>query len=173
MVEIRGTAGEGPGGKRFGELVHRILATVPLAADEVEIRAVAESEARFLGAPENEMEEALSIVVRVLAHPLLRRAAATGDGGGQARREVPVFLAESPDRVLEGVLDLAFREETDGKGRWTIVDFKTDREIAGARSVYEEQARLYGRAVERATGEEARSYVLVVSSRRKTERTRS
>jgi hypothetical protein len=81
-------------------------------------------------------------------------------------REVPVFGVESTGRVVEGVLDFAFREETGGEGKWTIIEFKTDREIAGARSVYEEQARLYGRAVERATGEEVASSVLVVSSRR-------
>ena len=92
-----------------------------------------------------------------IVHGFLRSSrplGATGDGGGQARREVPVLVAESTDYVVEGVLDLAFPEETDGEGKSTVSDFKTDREIAGARSVYEEQARLYGRAVDLATGEE-------------------
>ena len=73
-------------------------------------------------------------------------------------------MVESADQIL-GVPDLAFREETDGKGKSTVIDFKTDREIAGARSVSEEQARLHGRAVQRATGVAASSSVLVVSSR--------
>jgi ATP-dependent exoDNAse (exonuclease V) beta subunit len=169
VIEVPGSGRERPGGKRFGELVHRILATVPLTADEAEIRAIAEVEARFLGAPKDEMEESARMVEQVLDQPLLRRAAAAAPGSGQVRREVPVLVAESPDHVVEGVLDLAFREETDGEGRWTVVDFKTDREIAGARPIYQEQAWLYGRAVERATGEKASSSVLVVSSRRETE----
>ena len=59
---------------------------------------------------------------------------------------------------VEGVLDLAFRE-TAG---WTIVELKTDLEIAARRAEYEAQIALYVRAVAKATGEEATGVLLRV-----------
>ena len=61
------------------------------------------------------------------AHPLLRRAAASARRG-ECRRETPVMLPGSGGELIEGVVDLAFREAAAG---WTVVDFKTDAEIAG------------------------------------------
>lgn len=50
--------------------------------------------------------------------------------------------------LVEGVLDLAFE---DGGG-WTVVDFKTDAEMAGDLATYRRQVRLYASMVARATG---------------------
>ena len=51
--------------------------------------------------------------------------------------------------VLEGVVDLAFEEA----GRWTVVDYKSDREIAEAGEArYRKQVALYAAAVAQATG---------------------
>lgn len=66
-------------------------------------------------------------------------------------------------KLAEGVLDLAFRDSQQGEGAaWTVVDFKTDRELAPRRAEYEAQVRLYVEAVTRATGEPARGVLLVI-----------
>jgi ATP-dependent exoDNAse (exonuclease V) beta subunit len=59
---------------------------------------------------------------------------------------------------VEGVLDLAFRDGSE----WTVVDFKTDVELAARRAAYEVQVALYARAVAAATGEPARAVLLSV-----------
>jgi ATP-dependent exoDNAse (exonuclease V) beta subunit len=46
------------------------------------------------------------------------------------------------------VLDLAFEEPAG----WTVVDFKTDAEIAAELATYRRQVRLYAAIVARATG---------------------
>jgi ATP-dependent helicase/nuclease subunit A len=51
--------------------------------------------------------------------------------------------------LVEGVLDLAFRE----KDAWTVVDFKTDREFEKELAQYKRQVGLYALSIERATGE--------------------
>ena len=72
-------------------------------------------------------------------------------------------MLRCPDGVLaEGVVDLAFREEPPEGPRWTVVDFKTDREIAERRAEYEAQVGLYVEAVARAMGEPAEGALLVV-----------
>ena len=91
---------------------------------------------------------AASVVERVLAHELLgraRRAAARN----ACRRETPVTLTLDDGTLVEGVVDLAFEED----GVWTVVDYKTDREIAAEGDAqYRRQLTLYASAIERATG---------------------
>ena len=107
-----------------------------------------EVQARILGAPEAERDAAAEAVIRVLAHDLLRRAAAA-DAGGRARRECPVTLLTQEGTLIEGVVDLAFE---DG-GRWVVIDFKTDREISqDGIERYRRQVALYAAAISRATG---------------------
>jgi ATP-dependent exoDNAse (exonuclease V) beta subunit len=73
-----------------------------------------------------------------------------------------MVLAMPDGSLVEGVLDLAFRE-ADAEGPvWTVVDFKTDVEIGGRREDYERQVGLYARAVSVATGERARAVLLSV-----------
>jgi len=60
---------------------------------------------------------------------------------------------------VEGVIDAAFLE--DGEG-WTVVDFKTDVEIAGRLEEYRGQVALYAEAVGQATGMRARGVLLRV-----------
>ncbi len=156
-------AEERPGGSRFGDLVHRVLAAVELDADAEAVRRMAEAQARVVGASAGEAEGAAAVTLRALTHPLLRRAADRGRAGA-LRREAPLFAADADGAVTEGVADLAFREEDGaGTGRWTVVDFKTDRAMADEdRALYVEQVRLYARAVSRATGEPARGVLLVI-----------
>jgi len=71
-----------------------------------------------------------------------------------------VLLKLAEGGLAEGVVDLAFREED--AGGWTVVDFKTDRELEPHLSEYAAQVRLYAEAVVRATGEPARGVLLMV-----------
>ena len=54
------------------------------------------------------------------------------------------------------MLDLAF-EDADG---WTVVDFKTDSEIAGELGRYRRQVALYASVVARATGRKVTSVLM-------------
>jgi ATP-dependent exoDNAse (exonuclease V) beta subunit len=157
-VDVEETPGDRtgrPGGRRFGSLVHALLATLDLDASPDTIVAAAALQGRLVEASDEEVGAAAVAVGDALAHPVLRRAAEAS----ALRRETPV-LARIPDgRLAEGVIDLAFR---DAAGDWTVVDFKTDRELGERREVYAEQVRIYAEAVGRATGESARGLLLIV-----------
>jgi len=92
-------------------------------------------------------------VARALAHPILERAR----HADACRRETPVTLGEE-DGLTEGVVDLAFREGE----VWTVVDFKTDRELAESLPLYRRQVSLYAAAIAAATGQPARGVLLRV-----------
>jgi ATP-dependent exoDNAse (exonuclease V) beta subunit len=143
-----------PGGRRFGALVHVALSLVPLDADASVVASVVDSQARLLGAGADERAAAAVAVGRALAHPLLRRAAASAD----LRRESPVLLRLADGTVAEGTVDLAFRED----GRWVVVELKTDAEIAGNLVAYQAQVGIYLAAVSQATGEPAEGVLLLV-----------
>jgi ATP-dependent exoDNAse (exonuclease V) beta subunit len=143
-----------PAGPRFGALVHAVLALAPPAADGAAIAAVAAVQARVLGAPADEEAAATAAVAAALAHPLLRAAAAAP----LRRRETPLTLLDDDGTLVEGVVDLAFRD-ADG---WTVVDYKTDQELAAHADVYRRQVALYARALALATGDPARAVLLRV-----------
>jgi len=90
-----------------------------------------------------------------LRHSLLERAREAGRLG-RCRRETPVTLREDDGALVEGVIDLAFEES----GRWIVVDFKTDRELARGIKVYQRQVTLYAEAIARATGLPASAVLL-------------
>ena len=69
----------------------------------------------------------------------------------RVRRETPVSWVQEDGTLIEGVLDLAF-EEGDVT---TVVDFKTDHELATGESRYRAQVHQYASAVSRATGRRA------------------
>ena len=174
--EAEGPGGSGrPGGERFGDLVHRILAAVPLDADSGAVEGLAQTLGRTLGSPETEIVAAADLAMRALEHDVLGRArAALALDPGGVHREVPVFhVANAPapdaeqDRergaaIVEGVADLAFREVADSGPCWTVVDYKTDRRPAGRRAEYEVQVACYVEAIGRARGEPARGIVLAL-----------
>ena len=146
-----------PAGPRFGSLVHAVLAAVPLDAGPDEIEQVARLQGRLLGAADVEVEAAAGVAAAGLAHPLfdrVRRAAAAGE----CRREAPVTMRDGDGVLVEGVVDLAFR---DGDA-WVVVDFKTDRELEAAIDVYRRQVQLYADMVARATGGPARGVLMRV-----------
>ncbi len=147
-----------PEGPRFGTLVHQVLATVELSAAADDVGRVARSAARLLGAPDVEAAAAAVAATNAMDHDLLRRAQAAEERG-DARREIPITLFED-GKLVEGVIDLAFREA----GAWLVVDFKTDaaRERTRGLAAYGLQVTTYARAVEMATGEPARPILLFV-----------
>ncbi|HJQ85627.1 MAG TPA: UvrD-helicase domain-containing protein [Candidatus Binatia bacterium] len=141
-----------PHGRRFGTLVHGVLATVALAADRAAVAGAATLQGRLLGATSDEVAAAVDTVVAALAHPLLGRAARAT----RCRRESPIAVEVEGGAVIEGVVDAAFLE---GDG-WTVIDFKTDVEIAGEVDRYRRQVALYARAIAAATSMPARAVLL-------------
>ena len=141
---------ERPSGRRFGALVHAILASVDLDADADAIQASAAVNGRLVGASEEEIVAAFGTVRATLAHPILRRAAASASKG-EIRRETPVLLVLDGG-LVEGVVDLAFLEDRAAFSGWTVVDFKTDREFATSSDHYTAQVTAYSAAIEAATG---------------------
>jgi hypothetical protein len=142
-------AGKGPGGKRYGTLVHAVLRDLPLDSPASVIQGAVEIRGRALGCSKREMEAATAAVAAAWSHALLESAR-------KARtcyREYPVSVKLEDGRLLDAVIDLAF---SDGRG-WTIVDFKTDTQAR-----YEHQLQWYALALERATGQPVQTWLLAV-----------
>jgi ATP-dependent helicase/nuclease subunit A len=146
IVQIPG-AEKRPRGPRFGTLVHAVLATVPLDAPDEVVGRIAETQARIIDAPADEVRAAAVVVSAVLRHELVARARASAS----IKRETPVSWVQKDGMLIEGVLDLAF-DEGDGT---LVVDFKTDHELAAGESRYRAQLLQYVNAVSRATGRPA------------------
>ena len=81
-----------PTGRRFGALVHAVLATVPLDGDADVIQRLTAVQARTLGATDEEAESAAKVVHTVLAQPILERAHKAAKAN-RCRRDTPVDLA--------------------------------------------------------------------------------
>jgi len=126
------------GGTRFGTLVHTILRDVPLDADPA---ALAKVHGRLFGATQEEIDQAIEAVRATLAHPIMGRAR----GALRLHRELPVILKLEDQKVLEGIIDLAFLEN----GTWQMVDFKTDADIAQNQTHYKRQLNWYALALAR------------------------
>ncbi len=148
-----------PGGKRFGTLVHAILRDtgfdpqVDGATDA--IADLARLHGRILQAPMREVDAAVDAVAAALEHPVLRQASQAS----VVHREAP-FLIDVDGTMVEGVIDLAFRDPaSDG---WVVVDFKTDAQTEDLEKNYRRQLAWYLTAVERLTGQTARGVLLAI-----------
>jgi ATP-dependent helicase/nuclease subunit A len=141
-----------PTGPRFGTLVHTMLRDAALNADRAALTPLAEVHGRLLGSTTEEVEAAIAAVAAALQHPLLERARKAT----RVHRELPIILRLDSNRVLEGVIDLAFESE----GRWQIVDFKTDADIAPNRAHYERQLDWYSLALSRLNNAPVHAYLL-------------
>jgi ATP-dependent exoDNAse (exonuclease V) beta subunit len=156
VVDARGR--ERPGGARFGELVHAMLAAAPLDAGADAIASIADVHGRILSAPDDEIAAAVETVRRVLDHQLLDRARAA-DARQACRRETPVTCLVADGTMIEGIVDLAFEEN----GTWTVVDYKSDRELATlGEDRYRRQVALYVSAIAQATAQPARGVLVRV-----------
>jgi ATP-dependent exoDNAse (exonuclease V) beta subunit len=122
------------------------------------IDSVSETEARMLGMSDDEAAAAATVAERVLAEDLLARARAA-DAAGRCRRETPVTCTLPDGTLVEGVVDLAFEDA----GRWVVVDYKTDRELAAhGEDRYRLQVAIYASAIAQATGAPCDGVLLVV-----------
>ncbi|MDP1571331.1 MAG: UvrD-helicase domain-containing protein [Vicinamibacterales bacterium] len=158
-----------PSGRRFGVLVHALLAAVPLDALPADISDHATLHARLLGATDEERAAAATVVDRALRHPVLDAARAAAAAGRTVRRESPVSIvlpgSDAPrhpgtpvsSTLIDGQVDLAFE---DAEGAWVVVDFKTDAELGEAEAGYRRQVALYAAAIARATGRPARGILM-------------
>ncbi|PYR08902.1 MAG: hypothetical protein DMG00_14535, partial [Acidobacteria bacterium] len=119
---------------------------------------IAAVQAQLLAMTDEDARAAAAVVSRLLAHDLLSRARAA-DARGACRRETPVTCTTADGALVEGVVDLAFEEN----GVWTVVDYKTDRELATeGEDRYRRQVALYATAIARATGRPARGVLVRV-----------
>jgi ATP-dependent exoDNAse (exonuclease V) beta subunit len=151
-----GQDGARVGGSAFGALVHGVLAQAPFDADDDALLAIASSEAKALALDDASASAAATAARDVLRHEVLVRARAAADRGA-CRRETPVTCRLPDGSMIEGVVDLAFEED----GAWTIVDYKTDREIETAgEDRYRRQVALYAMAIAQATGRRAAGVLL-------------
>jgi ATP-dependent exoDNAse (exonuclease V) beta subunit len=135
-------------------LVHAVLATVSLDAEEPAIARIAETHARIINASADEVAAAAHVVRDVLRHDLMSRARRAA----RVRRETPVSWVQEDGTLIEGVLDLAFDEG----GLTYVIDFKTDHELSAGEARYRAQVHQYVQAVARATGREARGILFRV-----------
>jgi ATP-dependent exoDNAse (exonuclease V) beta subunit len=132
-----------PSGPRFGALVHAALMSAGPNAPKQSIARYVAMHARILGATASEADAAAQAVSAALASPLMRRAG----GAEEIRRESPVLLRLENGSMVEGVADLAFKADDS----WTVVDFKTDRELAPRLDQYRAQLGLYLRGIRKST----------------------
>jgi ATP-dependent exoDNAse (exonuclease V) beta subunit len=93
----------------------------------------------------------------VLRHPILI-AAARAEREGQCYRETPVTYRLESGVIVEGYVDLAYR---DGDSI-VVVDFKTDRELDGTLERYRRQVSIYATAVGRTAGLPTQAFLMRV-----------
>jgi ATP-dependent exoDNAse (exonuclease V) beta subunit len=146
IVQLAG-AQDRPRGPKFGTLVHAVLATVSLEASDDDVLRTAETQGRLLLSTSEEVRAAAAVASAVLRHDLMARARRST----RLRRETPVTWLQKDGLLIEGVLDLAFEED----GVTTVVDFKTDHELAAGEARYRAQVQQYVAAVSRATARPA------------------
>lgn len=162
VVEDASAKSPRPSGKRFGTLVHALLASVPLTATASEVAELSALHAKLLGATDEEQAAARVIVVAVLKHPRLAEARAAEQAGRHVWREAPVSLrlddGTGTPQIVDGQIDLAYETDTG----WMVIDFKTDIEIATAQDAYVRQVSTYLDAVSRATGQPATGLILKI-----------
>ena len=161
FLHIARSGTKAPSGRRFGTLVHAILAVISLDADQSVVAAMSELHGRVVGATRHEIAAAARTVVTTLNHSIFQRAKQAAIDGF-LRREVPVVTRAGDGSLVEGIIDLAFRESTADGVVWTVVDFKTDRDPTKAEAIYERQVSLYCRAVTASTGLPCEGHVLAL-----------
>jgi ATP-dependent exoDNAse (exonuclease V) beta subunit len=107
--------------------------------------------------PDEEIHAAAEVVMAVLRHPLFDRVRAAARAG-RCHREWPVVWQSPQGTLVEGTIDLAF-EDADGL---TVLDFKTDRELATDLDRYRRQLTIYCRALEAVRGVRPRGVLMRV-----------
>jgi len=135
-----------PTGRKFGRLVHDILQHAQGPEDAESLAGIW---ARRHGANASDTAAAAET-----ARQALDFLACAIPAGAERYRELPVMVRLEDGTVVDGRIDLAWREDD----AWVVVDYKTDRREK--RKVG--QVRLYALALERATQLPVRGIVLEV-----------
>ncbi|MFI7494131.1 3'-5' exonuclease [Kocuria sp. M4R2S49] len=147
-VESRSPLIHGP---EFGTALHRLMELCDLT-DRASLDRHAPVVAELHGLPDT---EALLTCARIAWDSGPVRAAAAGEHW----KELPVATADEDGAVLEGVVDLLYREPG---GDYVIVAYKTDMALAQvSQEVYRQQLSLYAGQLEGITGGRVRELVLV------------
>jgi ATP-dependent exoDNAse (exonuclease V) beta subunit len=141
-----------PKGPRFGTLVHLIMRDVPYDATPHAIEHIAMTHARLTAATEEEISAAVQAVSLCLKHPLVDLAR----GSNSVHRELPIVVKSDDGKLLDAVIDLAFRDQSG----WVIVDFKTDMEDPQRALRYRRQVGWYVRGLELITNERPVGWLL-------------
>ena len=106
----------------------------------------------------SEAEVVVGDLRRTLQSDLLARAR----GAARVERELPL-VSVTPDRVSEGYVDLAFREDAG----WVLVDYKSDRDPSPETTAgYERQVRAYASMLAETGEPVAEGYLLFTRSGR-------
>ena len=145
-----------PGRAAFGQLVHETILRVPFNASREEIQRAANYVARVIGASTSDADAATIAVERALASPIMKAAATSR----RAHREYPILFKLDDGTLVEGIADLAFESGANGSAQWTIVDFKTDRDLTPYLDQYRAQLRLYVQGLHQATNSPATGVIL-------------
>lgn len=154
-VEILYRPADRPSGPRFGSLVHLLLHDGwDRRDDEAGLMHLSVFHGRILDATIPEREASVAIVRAAFRHPLLERAAMSF----RCYREYPVTCRTSDGRILDGVIDLLFEENS----AWHVVDFKTDHDPGPLLERYKAQVGWYVHAVSQITGQPVSGHILGV-----------
>jgi ATP-dependent exoDNAse (exonuclease V) beta subunit len=145
------TVGRPPRGRKYGDLVHALLAHASFPPDRAEIEALATVHEIGSRMEASDRQQTVDTVVRTLAHPLVSSAFQAQ----RVHREHPVTY-EANGEFYEGVIDLVL---FDGK-RWTVLDYKTG---PGDEPRYRRQIAIYGEIIRKATGAPVRLIVLEIA----------
>ncbi|MGQ1838215.1 UvrD-helicase domain-containing protein [Kocuria turfanensis] len=151
-------AGTAPGersallhGPEFGTALHQLMELADLT-DPESLERLAPTVAQLHGLPGT---EALLACARIAWEAGPVRAAAHAEHW----RELPVATVEEDGAVLEGVVDLLYREP---EGDYVVVDYKTDMALSEvAQDAYWAQLSRYAGQLESLTGGRVRELVLV------------
>jgi len=153
----------GPRGYEWGSVVHATLAAAAREVGTTELEALGRDLLREHERPVDdrgeprELGELMELVAQVRGSEVWHRS----EAAPLRHAEVPIATVLDPDpdaqspaeTVLEGVIDLVFKEP----GGWVVVDYKTDPgddpEFPLRAHQYLSQVRLYGEAWARIVGE--------------------
>jgi ATP-dependent helicase/nuclease subunit A len=134
----------------FGSAVHDALEIVDLRATAAQQRGQIEQFVAQTGLSDGDKRRAVDLVSNALGSELLARARRAD----QVYRELP-FTQVMGEGLMEGKIDLLFCE----KGRWVLVDYKTDARIEAAK--YTQQLQAYEAALRQAAGIELAQKLLL------------
>ena len=163
------------GGFEWGSVVHEVLAAAgegmhgaPLAQLARELLIEFERPVDPTGAP-TELEALLELVAAVRGSAIWRRAVTSSERHTEVPFAVALGALAGYPEVVEGVIDLVFREN----GHWVVADYKTDSgedpEFEERVGRYRAQVDLYADCWERLTGEVVGDRVLVFTAQGRVE----